>query len=140
MGHKEYNLIEIVDILRRWLEGDGFRKIAMATGMDRNTVRKYIRIAEEKGVCIDFNGDLDEIAYLIFSEVHPEKKARLENKRDHILLPHKETITEWLEKKKLTLTKVHIKLQRMGVEVSYSGLYRFSREHIGFGSMRKQSR
>lgn len=134
MGHKEYNLIEIVDILRRWLEGDGFRKIAMATGMDRNTVRKYIRIAEEKGVSIDFNGDLDEIAYLIFSEVHPEKKARLENKRDRILLPHKETITEWLEKKKLTLTKVHIKLQRMGVEVSYSGLYRFSREHLGFGS------
>ena len=134
MGHKEYNVIEIVDILRRWLKGDGLRKIARATGMDRNTVRKYIRIAEEKGVSMDFKGELDEIAYLIFSEVYPEKKEGLENKRDSILLPHKETITDWLEKKKLTLTKVHIKLQRIGVDVSYSGLYRFSREHLGFGS------
>jgi len=134
MGHKEYNVIEIVDILRRWLKGDGLREIARATGMDRNTVRKYIRIAEEKGFCIDFTGDLDEIAYLIFSEVHPEKSKELENKRDRILLPYKETITDWLENKKLTLTKVQIKLKRMGVDVSYSGLYRFSREHLGFGS------
>jgi len=37
MGHKEYNVIEIVDILRRWIEGDGMREIAKATGMDRNT-------------------------------------------------------------------------------------------------------
>lgn len=134
MGHKEYNVIEIVDILRRWLEGDGLREIARATCMDRNTVRKYICIAEEKGFSFDYKGDLDEIAYHIFNEVHPEKRGGLENKRDRILLPHKETITDWLEKKKLTLTKVHIKLQRMGVDVSYSGLYRFSREHLGFGS------
>ena len=136
MGHKEYNVLEIVDILRRWLEGDGMKTIARSTGMDRNTVRKYIRIAEEKGFSIDFAGDLDEIAYLIFNEVHPERtdKDGVENKRDRILMPHKETIADWLEKKKLTLTKVHIKLQRIGVEVSYSGLYRFSREHLGFGN------
>ena len=43
MGHKEYTVLEIVDILRRWLEGDGMKTIARSTGMDRNTVRKYIR-------------------------------------------------------------------------------------------------
>jgi len=134
MGHKEYNVTEIVDILRRWIEGDGMREIAKATGMDRNTVRKYIRIAEEKGFSFDCKGNLDEIAYLIFSEVHPEKKDWVENKRDRILLPHKETITDWLEKQKLTLTKVHIKLLSIGVDVSYIALYRFSREHLGFGS------
>jgi len=63
MGHKEYNVIEIVDILRRRLEGDSMKAIAKATGMDRNTVRKYIRIAEEKGVSFDYKDDLDEIAY-----------------------------------------------------------------------------
>ena len=86
MGHKEYNVLEIVDILRRWLEGDGMKTIARSTGMDRNTVRKYIRIAEEKGFSLDFAGDLDEIAYLIFSEVHPERKDKhgVENKRDRI--------------------------------------------------------
>jgi len=43
MGHKEYTVLEIVDILRRWREGDGMKTIARSTGMDRNTVRKYIR-------------------------------------------------------------------------------------------------
>ena len=54
-----------------------------------NTVRKYIRVAEEKGFRVDFAGDLDEIAYLIFNEVHPESKDKdgVENKRDRILLP-----------------------------------------------------
>ena len=131
MGHKEYTVIEIVDILRRWLGGDGIRRIASSTGMDRNTVKKYIRIAEEKGISIDFKGDLDEIASLIFSEVHPQRNS--EKERDLILLPHKQIISDWLEKERLTLTKVHIKLKRLGVDVSYSALYRFSREHLGFG-------
>lgn len=131
MGHKEYKVLEIMDVLRRWLQGDGIRMISRSTGIDRNTVRKYIRLAEEKGITVNSEGDLDDLAYHIFTEVHPLKNS--EKERDRILLPHKDMIGEWLEKNKLTLKKVHIKLQRIGVDVSYSALYRFSREHLGFG-------
>jgi hypothetical protein len=41
MGRKEYGMIEIVDVLRRYQQGDGIRAIARSTGIDRNTVRKY---------------------------------------------------------------------------------------------------
>ena len=80
-----------------------------------------------------FTGELDEMAYLIFRAVHPDRGKETESKRDQILLPHEQKICKWLEKQNLTLTKVHIKLLRLGVEVSYSGLYRFAREHFGFG-------
>ena len=46
--------------------------------MDRNTVRKYLRIAEGNGFGGGFQGDLDEIAYLVFKEVHPDRREELE--------------------------------------------------------------
>ena len=49
-------------------------------------------------------------------------------------MPHKESIAEWLERERLTVTKAHIKLLRTGVKISYSSLYRFVQEHIGIGN------
>jgi len=134
MAHKEYNVHEIVDLLRRHLAGDSIRSISRSTGMDRNTVRKYLGIGEKKGFGPGFDGDLDEMAYRIFSEVHPEKSPETEVQRDRILMPHQETIAQWLEQEKLTLAKVHIKLGRIGVKVSYSALWRFARQRLGFGA------
>lgn len=134
MGHKEYKVLEIVDVLRRYLAGDSIRSMASSKNMDRNTVRKYLRLAEEYGFAVGFSGDLDEMAYRIFVAVHPEDGESGTKKRDKILLPHEQTISHWLEKEKLTLTKVYIKLERRGVKVSYSALWRFARERLGFGA------
>ena len=46
MAYKEHNVTEILDILRRAQAGDGKRRIAKATGIDRNTIRKYLKLAE----------------------------------------------------------------------------------------------
>jgi hypothetical protein len=51
-----------------------------------------------------------------------------------VFLPHKEAIREWIEKEHLTLTKVHIKLVRLGIEATYSSLYRFVASEIGLNS------
>jgi hypothetical protein len=133
MGHKEYNVLEIVDVLRRYLSGDSIRSMATSKRMDRNTVRKYLRLAEEYGFTMGYAGDLDEMAYRIFVAVHPEDRGAGTKKRDETLLAHEQTISRWLEQEKLTLTKVHIKLERRGVKVSYSALWRFARERLGFG-------
>lgn len=127
MAHKEYNVLEVVDVLRRFLAGDSIRAIARSKEMDRNTVRKYLRLAEERGFSVEFSGNLDELAYQIFAAVHPETPVPGEKKRDEMLLPHEQMINGWLEKEKLTLTKVHIKLIRIGVDVSYSAQWRFAR-------------
>ena len=64
MSDKEYTVIEIVDVLRRQAAGDNISSIARSTGMDRKTVRKYIRSAEEKGFTKDADVDIEGIAYL----------------------------------------------------------------------------
>ena len=129
MADKEYTVIEIVDVLRRQVAGDKISAIARATGMDRKTVRKYIRIAEGKGLTKDSR--VEDVAYEVFREVNGGDKADAGNSRDATLLPHKGLIVDWLQREDLTLTKVHMKLLRRGIETSYSSLYRFVQEHAG---------
>jgi transposase len=133
MADKEYTVIEILDVLRRQKAGDNISAIARSTGMDRKTVRKYIRVAEGKGLPAA-EPSLEAVAYAVFREINGNDDDGNGNARDGILLPHKEVISDWLQRDDLTLTKVHIKLLRSGVETSYSSLYRFVQEHIGTGS------
>lgn len=132
MANKEYTVIEILDVLRRQQAGDGIRTIAKATDIARNTVRKYIRLAQEKKLG-EPDTDIEDIAYAVFREVHNDEHPDDANTRDGILLPHKDNIMEWLDRDHLTLTKIHIKLLRVGVQTSYSSLYRYAQEHAGFG-------
>lgn len=133
MSDKEYTVIEILDVLRRFKEGDSIRAITRSTGMDRNTVRKYIRLSQKKKLD-EPDAELEDIAYAVFREVRNDDNSDDANNRDGILLPHKDNIIEWLDRDHLTLTKVHIKLLRVGVQTSYSSLYRFAQEYAGFGS------
>lgn len=133
MSNKEYTVIEILDVLRRHQAGDSIRTIAKATNIARNTVRKYIRAAQKKGLRSEVTAELEDIAYAVFREIHNSDNADDTTTRDSLLLPHKESIIGWLELQRLTLTKAHIKLLRIGVQTSYSSLYRFAQEHAGFG-------
>src|SRR5437870_1392418 len=47
MAYREVRAMDIEQVIRRWTEGEGIRAIARATGLDRNTVRRLIRLAEK---------------------------------------------------------------------------------------------
>ena len=117
-------------IFRRYQAGDSVRRISKATGVARNTVTKYIEIAEDHGFSFKVAGGLEDVSALVFDEIHGSGESN--SKNDEILVPHKEVISYWLKDEDLTLTKVHILLKRQGVEVSYSALYRYVCRHLGF--------
>jgi transposase len=50
MAYQEMGMVEVREIVRRWLGGDSIRAIARGTGMDRKTVRAYVRAAGAAGV------------------------------------------------------------------------------------------
>jgi hypothetical protein len=50
MAYREVGMVQVREILRRWLAGDGLRAIARALGVDRKTVAEYVRLAHEAGV------------------------------------------------------------------------------------------
>jgi|GEM_PF-2307537 len=134
MAHKEYGVTDILDLLRRVKAKDSQRRIARATGMDRKTVRNYLGLAAEHGFANSVADDqLSEIAAAFFCQVHGGQSRPSEPGACAPLLPHRELLSGWLETDGLSLTKAHIKLGRMGVDVTYSTLYRYARETLGFG-------
>lgn len=53
MAHKEVFRVEITEVIRQWQAGRGVREITRSTGLARNTVRKYLIIAQSCGLTRD---------------------------------------------------------------------------------------
>ena len=49
MGYRELSRMEIVEVVRRWQAGESQRAIARATGLARETVKKYLAAASSSG-------------------------------------------------------------------------------------------
>jgi len=76
MARKEYMVVDVVDILRRVRNGYSIRAVTRATGMDRNTLRKYLRLAYKKGFGRDGPCDLEAIAGEVVREVQSRPVRR----------------------------------------------------------------
>src|SRR5438046_10326993 len=50
MAYREVRAMDIEQVIRRWTAGEAIRAIARTTGLDRNTVRRLIRLAEKTGL------------------------------------------------------------------------------------------
>src|SRR6266852_5200423 len=50
MSYRELSRMEIVEVIRRWQMGESQRAIARASGVARETVKKYLGAAEEFGL------------------------------------------------------------------------------------------
>src|SRR3989442_6430509 len=50
MGYRELSRMDMVEVVRRWQMGESQRAIARASGVARETVKKYLCAAEELGL------------------------------------------------------------------------------------------
>ena len=129
-------MIEIVEMLRLWLQGLGLREVARLSGTDRKTVRRYVDRARAGGLDRD-GGDgqlTDELLAAVIAGVRPHRPTGKSPAWEVIAGEH-EQIKAWL-KDGLTLTKIHVLLGRRGVVVSYRTLNRYATDELGFGRRR----
>ena len=134
MAHKEIKVVEVYEVLRRHQMGDKKSAIARGTGIDRKTVRKYIRMAEDKKVDWAVAAKLEKVATEIGIEIERSRSGGHQESDVLLLLEkHKEKIRDGLEKESLTLTKIQILLVREGINIPYSSLHRFAQQQLGFG-------
>lgn len=133
MAFREVSVVQVREVLRRWVYGDGERLAARGAGVDRKTARRYIAAAVEVGV--ERNGDegqlTDELIGQICDRVRPRRPdGHGESWRR--LLEHEEQIKQWV-KADLTVVKIGILLGRRGVVVPHRTLARFAVERCGAG-------
>jgi transposase len=135
MAYRELGMVEVREILRRWLGGDGVRAIARGTGLDRKTIAAYVGAALAVGVQRGGADPTDEQITTIAATRRPGRptNATVPSPEVEVLRPHERTIRQWLGEE-LRLTKIHRRLRAQGVRVSYSSLYRFARTTCDFGT------
>ncbi len=134
MAYREVSVVEIKEILRHWIKGFGYRKVAGFTGSDRKTVRRYVELATKLGLRKG-EGEAqltDDLISAIVASVQPGRVG-IRGDSWQCCEEHKEEIQQWLDKD-LTLTKVLELLGRKGaIELPYRTLHRFAVEELGFG-------
>ena len=133
MAFREVTMLEIKEVLRRWLGGEAKKRIARQLGVGRNTVRHYIEVAEDHGLTAQAGVDAltDERLATILAAIKtsPERArgeawAKCEEQRVFIAEKLKE---------RLRLSKVRKLLARRGVIVPYPTLHRFAVAELDFG-------
>lgn len=131
MAYRELSVIEMREVLRRYVLGESLRAIARGTGVDRKTVTKYLETAQAVGLHPGGPPPTEEQVVGVFATLRaPGPRGASES--TELLAPHRATIQAWLDDG-LRLTKIHRRL-RKDVAVSYSTLYRFAQIHCGFGA------
>jgi transposase-like protein len=133
MAYREVRMMDIDQVIRRWLVGEKIRAIARLTGSDRNTIRRIVRLAEagiRAGTPWPDEGKLQAVR----QRMGRPGAVVVTREAEELLKLRTEQIRAWLDKDHLLLTKVHELLGREGLVVSYSSLYRFARKLCAFGS------
>ena len=135
MAYRELGMVEMREIVRRWLGGDGIRAVARATGMDRKTVAECVRAALAAGIQRGGPPPTDEQIAMLVVARRPGRpsNAAAPSPEFEALQPHGTTIRQWLAEG-LRLTKIYRRLRAQGLGVSYSSLYRFARATCDFGT------
>ncbi|HEX7021893.1 MAG TPA: IS21 family transposase [Trueperaceae bacterium] len=142
MAYREVAMWEILNVLERVGRGESKAAVERVTGHTRKTIGRYVATAERLGWS---PGEpiTEELAAEVYRQ-HRPRSDRGPGDTEAVLLEHQGRIREWLEpgvneKRGLRLSKVHQKLQRLGVVVPYSSLHRFAVKHCGFNEYRRRT-
>src|SRR5437660_840309 len=139
MDYRELSRMEIVEVVRRWQAGTSQRGIARATGLARETVKKYLAAAGTLGLTGMGPPPSEEqvVALVRLGSVVVAPRTWAAPGRE-VLEPHGERVRVWVQDEQLQLTRVQELLAQQGVGCSYMTLLRFVRRS-GWGAMQRST-
>ena len=124
MAYKEVSRVEIAEIIRRWQAGAKVRGLARASGLSRNTVKKYIMAAEGQGLT-RAGPPLTEDQTLSLIQINIAGRRPAIIPTESVLGPWADQIHRWLKDDRLRLTRIQELLLKHNCDVAYTSLRRF---------------
>jgi hypothetical protein len=123
--YREVSVIEVREVLRAWLSGAGFRRVAELAGVDRKTARRYVAAAVAAGLDRDCGVDqlTDELIGAVVAAVRPDRPQGY-GAAWEVLCANHDQINGWVNDG-LTVIKIGDLLARHGVIVPQRTLHRY---------------
>jgi len=133
VAYREVSVIEVREVLRAWLDGQGLRRVAELAGVDRKTARRYVEAAQAAGLARDGGvGQLDDaLVVAVVEAVRPARPSGRGAAWAACQAEH-EQIAGWVGQG-LTAVKIGELLGRKGVVVPYRTLARYAVERCDAG-------
>jgi transposase len=130
MGYRELHRMEIEEVVRRWQVNESQRAIARATGLARETVKKYLAAAGDLGLSATGPPPTDrELVKLRRLGIVATRPSMRVAPHAATLEPYRDQIATWIDDDHLLLTRVQELLsQQHGVAVAYTTLRRYVRQ------------
>lgn len=142
VAYREVDVVEVIEVLRRWLAGTKKKAIARELGIDVRTVRRYVQWATDaqgrvKSIDEGERLDLEALAAVVI-QAREGSRGRPHGSGWAKCEKHKEQIRKLLarthHRKPIKLTKARkLLLREHGVDVPYATLHRFAVKELGFG-------
>jgi transposase len=132
MVSKEVSRVEMEEVIRQWQAGRAVREITRSTGISRNTIRKYLLVAQSSG--LSHGGppptDLQLTTLMQLNQVGPQKIVA---PTDKVLEPHSSQVEQWIKEDHLQLVRIQELLAQKHCLVAYTCLRRYVRKKGWFG-------
>lgn len=125
---------EIVEMIYQWHQGVSLQEIGRSLGFDRNTVRKYVRLAQAVGVArgVPFPPERDLAGTL--SAAMDEAVVRATPVRDKIA-PYQEWINDLVHTEKVEVKQVwRLFQERTGLRIGYCTMLRYLKAQFQWGA------
>jgi transposase len=139
MSFREFTMMHVMEVLRRWQAGQSARQIARDGVADRKTAARYIEAARARGVEASTALD-DRLVAAIAEDVQARAPAPPSAARS-ALVAQRARIEAWLAgPRPLRLVRVHELLARDGIDVGYTTLRRYAHDELGWRERRASVR
>jgi len=125
---------EIVEMIYQWHQGAGFKSIRRSLGFDRNTIRKYVALAQSVGVSRDApfpqeNELVEKLKGLSHRGLLRESPVK------DLITPYRDWIEGLLDHPEMTAKQVwRLFRERTELRVSYWTMKRYLRTQFQFGA------
>lgn len=129
MARRPIPMIEIDELLYRWQQGHSISQIARSLGQSRQTVRKYLRLAEKHGATVD--GDQAQRTRVLADlKAKEAPSSAIPSQGQRRLAPYQEQIRLWLSEPDMTMKQIWRLLRERGVKLSYPSVKRYIRSSV----------
>ena len=126
MARRQFDVIDVVEILQHWYAGRSKAEVATSVGVDRGTVRKYVAPAEAEGL-VPGGPPIDRAGWIRRVEGwFPELvDARVRSLTFGEINAHRQRISDWLDGE-VTVSTVHQRLRdEHGLEAGLTSVRRY---------------